>query len=318
MGRAYRRARLARQGGVLRAAWATLLLGLLAPGPAAAKDVTLNMVHDGRAREALLYVPDGLAAGAPLVMVLHGGGGNWRGIRRAAGFDDLADEHGFAVAYPQATESQWNDGREAEAYRRGEADADDVGFFAELIGAALAETGGDPARVYVTGASNGGMMSFRLACELADRIAAVAPVIANMPARLAEQGCKPVRPVPILIMNGTADEAVPYDGGYVTVFRRRYGRVLSTAQSAALWRANNGCGAPGPAEVIDERPFDGTKVVIERADDCRGGSAVVLVTIEGGGHGWPDKPSVLGRGRATREIAASEAIWDFVSRYRLE
>ncbi len=308
-----------RQDGVLGVALVAMLAAALAHWPAAADDVTLNLIHDGRTREAVLYLPEGLPAGAPLVIVLHGGGGNWRGIRRIAGFDRLADEHGFAVAYPQATERQWNDGREPDAYRRGEADADDVGFFDKLIDAALAETRGDPARVYVTGASNGGMMSFRLACELAERIAAAAPVIANMPARLAEEGCRPARPVPILIMNGTADEAVPYEGGYVTVFGRRYGRVLSAAESAALWRDINGCAVPsGPTEVVDDRPFDGTNVVIERATDCRRDSAVVLVTIEGGGHGWPDKPSVLGRGRATREIAASEVIWEFLREYRLE
>ena len=110
----------------------------------------------------------------------------------------------------------------------------------------------DKDRVYVTGASNGAMMSLRLGCELAHKITAIAPVIGSMPENLVAQ-CAPARPMPLMMINGTDDPLVPWEGGYVHIFRKKLGKIISVPQTIDFWVARNGCspirklaGAPTP------------------------------------------------------------------------
>lgn len=191
---------------------------------------------------------------------------------------------------------------------------DDVGFLAALIDHISQDYTIDPERVYATGISNGGLMSLRLACELSEKIAAVAPVTAALSEDLYAT-CTPSYPISVLIINGTEDPLVPWDGGEITVGRQKRGRVLSTPDTVAFWVAQNNC-EPTPAisQAPDGDPEDGTQVRTEVYRQCDNGAAVALYTIAGGGHTWPGGRQYLPEsiaGKTSQEIDANEAICRF-------
>jgi polyhydroxybutyrate depolymerase len=257
----------------------------------------------------------------PVVLVLHGGG-KADGDETAArtGYLELADRYGFIAVYPNGMDAQWNDGR-GRTWRRnsGNRDADDVGFISALIDHLVASDQADPARVYVTGLSNGGMMTLRLGCELDSRLAAIAPVIANMPKAIAAD-CRPEGPLPVLLMNGTGDPLVPWEGGQVSVFRKERGEVLSTNATLGFWVGHNDCAAKPDVTVLpDMDPDDGSTVRVIRYSGPGNDCDVVLYAIEGGGHTFPGSP---GRnmprllGNRNEDIDAAAVIWAFFSRHR--
>jgi polyhydroxybutyrate depolymerase len=259
---------------------------------------------NGITRTYVLYVPSGYdaAKGAHLVIALHGGGSQGGGMRAMSKFDALAEQENFIVVYPDALVRNWNDDRVSEKLR---SDADDVAFISALIDH-LAQSYRIQ-NVFATGISNGGFMTFRLACELPDKITAFAAVAATMP---ADGVWKPRRPVPILVLNGTADRIVPYSGGQVMGGR---GAILSTETTMALWAANNGCsGDPVETLLPHLNPRDKTQVYVRSYPNGR--APVVLYRIENGGHNWPGGPQILPIrmiGRVARDINATQVIWDF-------
>ena len=267
----------------------------------------------GLQRSYLLYVPGSVPRGrsAGLVVVLHGGGGNGRQIERHTGFSALADRRGFIAVYPDAVDRNWNDGRAAPAIAAQQQNVDDVGFLSALITGLTREFAVDPRRVYVTGASNGAFMSQRLAAELSDRIAAIAPVIGGMAPQVRD-GFAPTVPVSVLLINGTDDSLVPYHGGAVA---RTRGETISVAEIVRLWATHNRC-PEGPETVLlaDAGPHDGTRVHRTTYARCANRTAVTLYTIEGGGHTWPGAVQYLPRaviGRTSRDIEATPLIWQF-------
>ncbi len=291
------------------------------PSLAGAADQRGVLVHEGLERGYLLHVPAALDASrpVPLVLALHGGGGT--GARMVqltgGGFNTLADRDGFIVAYPDGLEKHWNDGRAGVSWRAHREGVDDVGFLAALIARLADEWPVDARRVYVTGTSNGGMMAIRMGCELADKIAAIAPVIGAMPAALAPR-CAPSAPLSVLFMNGVQDPLVPWEGGEVRLGRKNFGAVLSVAESVKFWVAHNRCRVPPVVtDEPDRDPRDGTRVRRESHDSCRDGTAVVLYAIEGGGHTWPGGYQYLPErviGKGSRDIDGAEVIWDFFKR----
>ena len=274
--------------------------------------------HDGLQRQYLLYSPSLKPAHSgkrPLLLVLHGGGGTHRGMLRLTKkrFNELADRDGFFVVYPQGIDKSWNDSRPDKisgAHRKG---IDDVGFLRGLISHLIARYPIDSARIFVTGISNGGLMSFRLGCSLPDRIRAIAPVTAQIPVALAPS-CRSESAVSLAIFNGTEDPLVPYNGGQIMVFRQQRGEVLSTDETVSIWRQKNRC---RPESVVTQLPDvadDGTRVTKIEYARCDNESKVVLYRIEGGGHTWPGGRQYLSRrliGRTTRDINGCDAIWDF-------
>ncbi|MBW2518654.1 MAG: esterase, partial [Deltaproteobacteria bacterium] len=248
--------------------------------------------HDGLGRRYILYQPafkTGHSGARPLLMVLHGGGGTNRGMLRLTKerFNELADRDGFFVVYPQGIDKSWNDGRPDKisgAHRKG---IDDVGFFRALIDHLIAHYPIDSKRIFVTGISNGGLMSYQLSCSLPDKIRAIAPVTAQIPAAIAPL-CDFESTVSLAVFNGTEDPLVPYNGGQITVFRWQRGAVLSTDETIRIWRRKNRC---RPKPLITEMPdivTDGTRVTKIEYSRCSNESKVVLYRIEGGGHTWPD------------------------------
>ncbi|MEO0085035.1 MAG: PHB depolymerase family esterase [candidate division WOR-3 bacterium] len=298
-----------------------LLLALMLAATANGADMTsgdqlCSLEFGGRKRTYLLHLPDMTADYArPLVFVLHGGGGSGRAVARLTGFSRLADSVGFIAAYPDAVERHWNDGRGVKRFLAQREEVDDVGFISALIDTLVRQFGLDPTRVYAAGMSNGAMMCHRLGLELSDRVAAVAPVAGNLPVKLAER--RPTRPVSVLAINGTDDPLVPFEGGGVGRIVKR-GKVLSTAKTVGFWVERNGCASvPDTSWVDDADPQDGIRVARAVHSGGRDGSEVVLYTVFGGGHTWPQGAARPGHyGRTARDFSATEEIWRFFERHR--
>ncbi len=277
---------------------------------------------DGLIRTFRLYVP-GPDAPRPLalVFVLHGGGGTGIGMVRMTdgGFHELAERDGAIIVYPDGVDRQWNDGRRDFKSRAHSENIDDVGFISWLIDRIAEEHPLDLDRVYATGISNGGMMSFRLGCGLSQRLAAIAPVVANMPADLMRV-CAPARPVSVLVTNGTEDPLIPFGGGHVGSPRRSRGLVISANDSLGFWARHNGCGAQAEVKLLPDRvPGDRTRLERSVWPTCSAGVSVTLNKIVGGGHTWPGGQPGTPRiivGRVSRELDGVQEIWAFFMRHR--
>jgi polyhydroxybutyrate depolymerase len=263
----------------------------------------------GLQRRYLLHLPPGRSyqAKSPLILMLHGGGGT----PERAGARDLeayADRKGFIVAYPAGINKSWNDGRliKGRTY-------DDVEFLSALIDELVAKYNADPKRVHVTGISNGGFMSFTLACRIPEKIAAIAPVAASMGVGAIEE-CHPRKTVSVMMINGTADPLVKWDGG--KVLRRSGSESEPISKVVAFWR-NQVCGRNSRVtgeRLPDSDPNDGSTVALEKVQ-CPAGN-VINYTVTGGGHTWPGGPQYLPKfivGGVNRDFSASEAIVSFFS-----
>lgn len=290
------------------------------PAAVAAESRTGTLSYGGHERTYRVYTPAAAGRPLPVVLVLHGGGGTGAGMERLTrgAFNRLADQHGFVVLYPDGLDRHWNDGRGVATYRAHRENVDDVAFLMALVDEIGRRTPIDRARVYATGISNGGLMSFRLATSAAARIAAIAPVAISMSEPLARTGGPP-RPTSMLLMPGTDDPLVPWEGGEIGLpGRRGVGRVVSVAETVRLWTSRCGCPAtPTVAYEPDRDPADGTRVRREHYAPCRDGVEVVLYAVEGGGHTWPGGvPYLPARiiGRTSRDLDASSLIWSFLSR----
>lgn len=280
-----------------------------------------SLEHAGLQRSFYLHVPPGYSPGTPmpLVLALHGGGGRARNMAQLANLNREADRAGFLVVYPEGVDHHWNDGRGVESYRSHRENIDDVGFLTRLVAHLASRYSVDLARVYVTGASNGGLMSNRLGCERAEVFAAIAPVIGSMAAPLAAR-CRPSRPLPVLMINGTDDPLVPWQGEAVRFGRRELGKIIAIPELARFWAGHNGC-APQPqvTELPDADPQDGTRVRHHRYSGCRESASVELYEVQGGGHTWPQGLKYLPEmliGRTSQDIDASRVISDFFAAHR--
>jgi polyhydroxybutyrate depolymerase len=274
------------------------------------------MVHDTRERPYLLHVPTTATSdGRPLLLELHGRGIEAELFDRMTGFRRLADEEGFVVALPSAVGEVWNDGRNPTAAR-----VDDVGYLAAVIDDAVTRVPIDDRRIYVVGMSNGATMAGRLACELPDRIAAIAQV-AGTAAVDVVAGCHGGHPLPVLQVHGSADRYARYDGGPPrglltrAVLRRPGGRSAGVDAWAQLWLTRNGVrGDP----IVESIPPDTT---IRRWEGAAPASDVVFYRVEGGGHTWPGSTFFLPQmlfGRTTRTFSATHVSWAFLAAHARE
>jgi polyhydroxybutyrate depolymerase len=258
-------------------------------------------------REYILYVPENYSAdeAVPLLINYHGYTASAL-IQVAFGdFRPIADTSGFLVVHPQGTldnfgNTHWNVGI-------GNSDVDDVGFTVALIDSLSAAYNIDQKRVYAAGMSNGGFMSYKLGCELHDRIAAIASVTGSMRKELMDN-CSPAPPVPVMEIHGTADPTVPFEGGFLTE---------SIPDVLAHWVEVNSCNPdPTITDVPDTDPNDGSTVEHHVWPDGEEGASVELFKVIGGGHTWPG--TVLGGTTTNYDIDASEEIWKFFSRYDID
>ncbi len=265
----------------------------------------------GLRRTYSVHVPPSYsgASPTPLVIAFHGHGGTGEGQEKLSHLSEAADGKGFIVAYPDGIEHGWNDGRQSAPMN-----VDDVGFTRDLVAAIESRYNINRSRVFATGMSNGGFFCYRLACDAPDIFAAIAPVSALMGEDLANQNTS-TTPVSVLIIEGSSDPFVPWQGGAVAGGAGGRGNALSAADTVTFWVRLDGCSTTPTSETLpDTAPSDGTPVKRDAYGGGRDGTEVELYTVEGGGHAWPGGWAYLGQrviGRTSRDIDASTIILDF-------
>jgi polyhydroxybutyrate depolymerase len=268
---------------------------------------TINgfIIHDEIQREYILYVPANYTGNSavPLVLNFHGYGSNANGQMNYGDFRSISDNAGFLIVHPEGTLFQgvthWNVG----GWTVGST-VDDVGFTEALIESLSSEYNIDQDRVYSTGMSNGGFMSFLLASQLSDRIAAIASITGSMTPETYTNS-DPHHPIPILQMHGTSDSVVPYTG---TTWSEPVADVLQ------YWQEYNNCNyIPEITALPDLDPNDGSTVELHVFEDGDNGVSVEHYKVIGGGHTWPG--NVYGGVGTNNDIDASEEIWNFFARY---
>jgi len=291
-----------------------------------------TIVHGGLTRYFDAYIPADLPPRAvPLLVTLHGGTQSKDALEYGpwARFKDLADREKFLIISPNGTtftggvvatgptgKFNWNDCRNDAGPAT--TPADDVGFVSALIDWAKASYDVDEKRVYAAGASNGGMMSYRLALELSDRLAAVAALIAGLPAN-SECPSAPAQPISVLVMNGTVDPLMPWLGGPIA---SNNGVVLSGIETRDFWRTTLDVKKPTTTLFPDLDPTDGGQVQLEYYSGGTASSEVAFYTVNGGGHLTPSiqspVPPVVQSvfGRQNHDIEAAEELWAFLSSQR--
>jgi polyhydroxybutyrate depolymerase len=283
---------------------------------------TINI--GGVTRSFVAQLPD--TKPAPLVIVLHGNTQTGADMMTRTSWPAVAKRERFGVVFPDGLNRAWADLRLATATRRaGRAPpkgTDDVAFIVKLIEKYAAEGSADPKRIYVTGVSNGGAMTLTLVCARADLLAAAASVIMNLTDESAD-GCHPSRPVPLLLMNGTADPLIPYQGGRGSS-RFAVEGFWSTEKTLAFWRRANGCEArDGAATDLEDRDKADQSTVTKISSRCPPGRDVVLYRVNGGGHRMPGTipdarfSRVLNAllGPQNHDIDGAETIWTFFKNF---
>lgn len=272
---------------------------------------------DGLTRVYRLQIPVSYTGKdpVPLLFVLHGGGGTGERMANFTGFGDLCEKKGFIAVYPDGYMKNWNDARDFLFSK-----IDDIKFFKFMIKQISEEYKIDSTRIYATGISNGAMMCYTLACNLSDSFAAIAAVAGNLPEKLSQK--KPETAVSVLIMNGTRDPLVPYNGGSIRVFGRERGKVLSTQETVQFWVKVNNCTRKEPViRMPDKVKNDDSFVEVESYRNPLNNNEVILYRIEGGGHTWPGGFQYLPEkiiGKTNRDIMASDIIWDFFQKHKKE
>ena len=276
-----------------------------AGSPEPVPDRMVVVAVDGRDRRAVIVNAAPGWTRRPAVIVLHGGMGSAEAMRAHSGFDAVAKTQGFMVVYAEGTSlgggrHAWNTGNLAHRQVR---DSDDIAYFDALIDILVRQHGADPGRVYMTGGSNGGMMTFVYAVARAERLAAVAPVVASMFTMVV----KPSVPLPILIINGAKDDEVPLEGGMSRnpiVRHAQRAPFVPLEDVVRFWvDVNNSQESP----AIDER---GT-VVTTRYAATRHGAATEFVVDSDGGHGWPGSKPRRPASRPISSFSGAERVWEF-------
>lgn len=259
----------------------------------------------GVQREYRLYVPASYSptTPAPLILNLHGLGSNMQQQELYGDFRAIADTAGFILVHPNGTLDQsgtrfWN--------VIGLSPVDDLGFLMALIDTVSAQYNIDPERVYSTGMSNGGYMSYELACFRSERITAIASVTGAMIIPRFN-ACSAAHPTPVMQIHGTEDPTVPYGGSSTSV---------GIDALVNYWASFNNCSpSPSITQVPDIDPNDGCTVEHRVYTGGDGGSSVELYKVLGGGHTWPG--AIFPIGVTNQDINASKEIWRFFSQYRL-
>jgi polyhydroxybutyrate depolymerase len=272
-----------------------------------------QILVDGIRRDFVTYIPSVTDASykMPVIVCLHGRLGTGENMMSFADFRSLAQKEKFIIVCPDGIDKSWNAGRPTPANRKG---INDVKFIDQLITYILDTYLADAARVYVTGMSNGGFMSSRLACELSNRIAAVAVVAASMDANMAY---RPVKPMPIMYIQGTKDPLAPFDGGTT---KSAKGMIYSHNEAIKLWVTTDHCDSTPVINNLPDKQNDGTFITKEAYTNPATGIKVIGYTVNNGGHTWPGGTQYLPKfliGTLSHNMNACEVIWDFFNGYRL-
>ena len=270
---------------------------------------------DDQTREYLVHVPASvdLAQAAPLLIAFHGIPGNAPFMRYMSELDAVAASEGLVVAYPEASRAgDWNTSCR-DCSGAGVLEYDDVELTERIIEKMALDMQIDLGRVYVTGYSQGALMAFRIACELAHRVAAVATVAATILEWQATR-CAPARAMPIAMIHGTDDQEFPTGGRAEGLVRS-----LPIDETISHWVGINACDPTPATESLPDVEADGTTVDRQTYTGCTSDASVVFYRVNGGGHTWPgssyDYAPVAGA--TSYDLVASEAIVDFLLGFTL-
>lgn len=286
-----------------------------------------SIEHEDLDRVFRFYIPESITENPSVVVLLHGGTQSMDKLfRQNAGgtqeWQHIADDEGILLMVPNGTNNDtgspegdnqnWNDCRPES---QGRADVDDSGFIVSMLDWASNRFAEDNIslnmnRVFVTGASNGGMMSFRLATEYPERFAATGVFIANLPDPSECSGAN--TPIPVMIVNGTEDPLMPYEGGSIIGGR---GEVMSAEDTRDYWIEVNNADASNLeiTQLPDLDPDDGSVVICEYYFAQESGAPVQFCRVEGGGHTMPsiNHPTI---GRQNRDVEGARLIWEFFAK----
>jgi polyhydroxybutyrate depolymerase len=258
-----------------------------------------------RERTFIEYVPKTLKPGAPLLFVLHPSGGDAAGMRQYSNyeFDELADKYGFVLVYPDGFDNTWNDCRGGSPFSAKQLKIDDTGFIKSLLDLEATTHAIDRKRVFAAGWSNGAQLAYRLALEHPEDFAGVAAISASVPAKENLDCGQADKPIPVMIVNGTADPINPFRGGMVNLGGAKLGNVLSSEDTAKYWAGLSGVTT---APQIATLPHKGGRTSVGSMTWVKDGTPVVaLYAVQGGGHAMPLEGE---------DLDSPVAIWEFFSK----
>ena len=278
-----------------------------------AQEQAVTVLHQNEERSAIALYPEGYTdmRRIPVIIDLHASGEDARSEMEMSGIREAAAERGYMAVFPEGLARGgvrgWNvGGCCGEAAAQG---VDDAGFLSLLIDRLVADFKADPNRIYVTGFSNGASMALQLGCSLSHKIAGLAPVSGVM----VTEGCRPVRPLPVILFHGAADNYVPYQGGTPSLLvpgdERQDNATSSVVDTVHFWVQRNGC-FPEP-ERMERGGY-----IRERYMGAQSHAEVVVYTLPEGGHAWPGgDPSANYQDSPVEEVPAAWLILDFFSRH---
>jgi len=264
-----------------------------------------NIMHDGENRDYLVHTPIDYNANKdyPLIINMHGLGGNRDQQQLYSQFDRVGDTAGVIIVYPQGlavnfqgqNQTHWNAG-----FGTG---VDDVGFLTKMLDQISLDYSVDEKRVYSTGMSNGGYMSYYLACEAGDRLTAIASVTGSMVFNVF-RNCQPSQSIPALQIHGTRDAVVPFNGN------------PSIDDVVDFWVDHNNCDMTPTEEMIpDISTRDNTTTIKKTYGGCDNKGEVWYYVVDNGGHTWPGTFPVPSLGNTSADFFASEHIWEFFKQF---
>ena len=295
-----------------------VLLWIALPLLTRSEDLDRTITVDNRIRQYLVHLPPAYNRGTslPVIFAFHGGGGEYKKTIRYYNLNGLADKYGYIVVYPNAINKAWVMPGVVSRVKKMEKTVDDAGFISALLDQLIAYYRVDSNRVFCTGISRGGIFSLFLAWKLSDRIKAIAPVCASIPQSIAKFYAFS-HPIPVLLINGTADPLISYQGGPGKMNARNAGSqeadMLPTEKLVELIVQMNGCLSPPlVARLPDLDPEDGCTAIDYRYPSESG--LVDFIKIEGGGHAWPGGIQYLPKfiiGKVCRDFPAEEKIFTF-------
>ena len=260
--------------------------------------------HNGVNRLYTLYKPDNLKEKAPLVFVLHGYTSNSTNIMNYSKMNDIADQNGFMVCYPQGTTNIYTGQTHWNANLKEMSSVTDSEFLTDLAKKLQAEFNLSEKNTFACGMSNGGFMSYTLGCERSDTFKAIASITGTM-SGYDWNNCNPNK-VPVLQISGTNDMVVPMDGSMSSA--GGWGGAPKIQDIMNYWGDINECTQTQTQNLPDSNKTDNSYVSIEKKVDCFNNNQVWFYTVYGGAHTWPGAWGNM-------DINASEEIWDFFNRY---
>ncbi|MEH2421118.1 MAG: PHB depolymerase family esterase [Nostoc sp.] len=272
-----------------------------------------ELTEQGAVRTYYIYTPKSYSPSRPmpLVLVFHGDDGSGRSISNVSRFNELAEQKGFIVVYPDGIDHKWS------LRKNGKRKIDDISFVKNLINHLEQVRNIDKRRIYASGFSKGGILTQALTCQLSDQIAAFASVAGSLPMRL-EQTCQPHLPVSILMINGTNDQSVHYQGDEKT----QKGALISIPKVVNFWRVHNQCPTYTAKDVAftPENGSSSDKVKTYSYSGCNAGSEVLQLAVVNGGHLWYGGTSSdknVNKFNNNLGLDSTQTIWNFFERHTL-